>query len=219
MKKNQHTQNPRRDPLAGPGSARSAPAPDPEAGIRDAKKALRAQIRKTVSGLSAAYREKADRGIFEHVVSLPEYQQACTIFCFVSMPDEADTRKIIDDALSKGKRVCVPRCEGKGIMNAYEIRSPERDLRPGKWSIPEPVADAPRVEPGAFDLALVPCCAASRDGRRLGFGGGFYDRYLLKTGAVRAVLCREQVLRDDIPTDSHDLTMDIVISERGVTRV
>ena len=192
---------------------------DTAAAVRTAKKALRAQVRKTVSGLSAEYCKEADHEIFHHVTNLPEYRNARAIFCFVSMPYEADTRKIIRDALSKGKRVGVPRCEGKGIMNAYEIHSPERDLRPGKWSIPEPAADAPLMDPADFSLVLVPCCTAARDGRRLGFGGGFYDRYLFKTNAVRAVLCRERVMCDDIPINSHDLTMDIVISERGVIRI
>ena len=83
----------------------------------------------------------------------------------------------------------------------------------------QPAADAPLMDPADFSLVLVPCCTAARDGRRLGFGGGFYDRYLLKTNAVRAVLCRERVMCDDIPINSHDLTMDIVISERGVIRI
>ena len=204
MKKHLHSQNLRGDTAAA---------------VSAAKKALRAEVRKTVSGLSAEYCKEADREIFQQVISLPEYRNADAIFCFVSMPYEADTRKIISDALSKGKRIGVPRCEGKGIMNAYEIRLPERDLSPGIWDIPEPAADAPLMDPASFSLVLVPCCTTARDGRRLGFGGGFYDRYLLKTNAVRAVLCREQVMRDDIPTNSHDLSMDIVISERGVTRI
>ena len=65
---------------------------------------------------------------------------------------------------------------------------------------------------------IVPCCAAAPDGRRLGFGGGFYDRFLLRTDAFRALICYGRLLREDIPTGEYDLRMDAVISEQGVLR-
>ena len=67
--------------------------------------------------------------------------------------------------------------------------------------------------------SIWPLCHACHDGRRLGYGGGYYDRYLGRTRAVKAVICRERIMRADIPVEPHDQMMDMVISEKGVRRL
>ena len=74
------------------------------------------------------------------------------------------------------------------------------------------------LAPEELDLILLPCVSASRSGERLGYGGGFYDRYLPKTKAFRALLIRERLLSDDIPREAHDQPVDAVITEAGVFR-
>ena len=107
------------------------------------------------------------------------------------------------------------KCMEKGIMNVYEIHSLQ-ELHPGAYGILEPKEDPERlIQPGAIDFALIPCISCDRSGRRLGHGGGYYDRYLEKTHCVKAVLCREELLVDEIPVEEHDLRMDLVISEKG----
>lgn len=92
-------------------------------------------------------------------------------------------------------------------------------MEAGKYGILEPGAHASVIQPEEINLAIVPCMSCSHDGRRLGYGGGYYDRYLGRTQAVKAVICRERIMRADIPVEPHDQMMDMVISEKGVRRL
>lgn len=183
--------------------------------ITELKIQLRAEMKAFVAGLPEGYCKAADAEILRRVVTLPEYQQADTIFCFVGTSSEIDTVPILMDAWKKGKQVCVPRCVGKGIMNAYRIDGLD-ELEEGSYGILEPSAAAEIVLPEEIGLALVPCLSCSSDGRRLGYGGGYYDRYLGKVAAPKAVLCRSRVMREEIPVDGYDLRMGIVVCEDGV---
>ena len=169
----------------------------------DRKRALRREIKAAVAALDKGYTKEADLQIFRHVAGLPEYEQAGTLFCFVGTSSEIDTAPILEDALRRGKRVGVPRCISRGIMEVREIRS-FRDLEAGKYGIMEPGAHAPVIQAEEINLAIVPCMSCSHDGRRLGYGGGYYDRYLGRTRAVKAVICRERIMRADIPVEPHD---------------
>ncbi|MCI9166423.1 MAG: 5-formyltetrahydrofolate cyclo-ligase, partial [Oscillospiraceae bacterium] len=91
------------------------------------------------------------------------------------------------------------------------------DLVSGRYGILAPRLDCPRLEPEAIDLAVVPCCAAGNDGRRLGYGGGYYDRYLPRTRCPALVLCRGQLVREGLPVEAHDVPMDYLATEKGLT--
>ena len=184
----------------------------------DRKKALRRETKEAVAALDEGYTKEADLQIFRHVTGLTEYEQAETLFCFVGTSGEINTAPILEEALRQGKRVGVPKCTARGIMEVREIRS-LRDLEAGKYGILEPGAHAPVIQPEEINLAIVPCMSCSHDGRRLGYGGGYYDRYLGRTRAVKAVICRERIMRADIPVEPHDQMMDMVISEKGVRRL
>ena len=184
----------------------------------DQKKALRHEIKEAVAALDEGYTREADTRIFRYVTGLPEFEQAGTLFCFVGTSGEIDTAPILEEALRLGKRVGVPRCISRGVMEVGEIRSLQ-DLEPGKYGILEPGVHAPVIQPEEISLAIVPCMSCSHDGRRLGYGGGYYDRYLDRTRAAKAVICRERVMRHDIPVEPHDQIMDMVISEDGVRRL
>lgn len=185
--------------------------------LEEQKKALRGETRAAVNSLEKQYTEKADCDIFGLLTGLSEYRDASTVFCFVGTSEEINTVPILEDALHSGKRVGVPKCVVRGIMEVREIKS-MGDLAAGAYGILEPGDQCPVIDPKEIDLAVVPCMTCSSDGRRLGYGGGFYDRYLERTGAVKAVICRERIMRENIPVDSHDKVMDIVISEKGIRR-
>lgn len=179
------------------------------------KKELRRKIKEKLSFTTEKYRKEADRKITESVLELNEYKSADCVFCYVSTEKEMDTFSILQDILQSGKHLGVPKCTGKGIMNVYEIRSLQ-ELYPGAYGILEPKEDPERlIQPEAIDFAFIPCISCDRSGRRLGHGGGYYDRYLEKTHCAKAALCREELLVDEIPVEEHDLRMDFVISEKG----
>lgn len=182
------------------------------------KKDLRRQMLDRRDKLEREYCIRADQMIFHRLTKEPVYEAAGVIFVYVSTEKETDTRKILADAFGKGKTVAVPRCVGRGIMRAYEIRGP-KDLRKGLFQILEPGDNCREVKPEEIDLAVVPCVSCSPDGARLGYGGGYYDRYLSGLRAVRAAVCREKLICDSIPTEPYDCFMDLVITEKRISRV
>ena len=91
------------------------------------------------------------------------------------------------------------------------------DLVSGKFGILAPKLQCPLVPPEEIDLALVPCCTGNAGGQRLGYGGGYYDRFLPRTGCPALLLCRGQMVREDLPMDGHDVVMDYLVTEKGIT--
>ncbi len=180
------------------------------------KQELRAAVAAEVKALDSDYCAHADCAICAAVRNSELYQNAKTIFCYVGTDREIDTRALLAAALADGKRLALPLCVGKGIMEAREIRSLD-DLVSGKFGIPAPGEACPLVMPEDFDLVIVPCSTGNCKGQRLGYGGGFYDRYLAKTNCPRMLLCREKLVKGDIPVEEHDLLMDYITTETGVT--
>ena len=186
---------------------------------KEAKKELRARVRAQVEALEPDYIQASNQAIAQNVLSLPEYRGASTVFCFVSAGREVETRPILLDALRSGKRVGVPLCTGKGIMEIREITS-LGCLVPGKYfGILEPPAFSTVIEPDEVQFAVLPCASCDWQGRRLGFGGGYYDRYLERACFPSAVVCRERVMCAEIPTEEHDIPMRIIVTETGVHRL
>ena len=169
-----------------------------------------AEIRKI---LTPEYEKTASESIEAALLQTREYIAAKTVFIYVSMPGEPETRGVIENALERGKTVLVPKCVGEN-MTAVEIRSLD-DLRPGAYGIPEP-ADG-EAWSGETDLAVVPCAAASRDLNRLGHGRGYYDRFLAGREIFKLCLCFDKLLCD-VPAETHDIKMDMVITETAKMR-
>lgn len=182
------------------------------------KKQLRKILKEQRNSLDRESCASSDNAIFTNIRTWDIYQKAYTVFCFVGTEDEINTKPIIEDILKKGKRAGVPKCISKGIMEVYEIHSMD-DLAPGKYGILEPVDTCEKISPKEIDLALIPCLSCSRDGRRLGYGGGYYDRYLNQVKGTLAVLCRRVLMCDEIPTEDHDKNMDFVICEEGILNI
>lgn len=180
--------------------------------MKEEKKRLRNKVMERISKLTKEYKIEADRKIYEKIINLKEYKEANTIFCFVNTEDEINTRVIIEDALKSGKRVGVPKCIGKGIMEVYEIKG-ESSLQDGKYGILEPKIGCLLIKPEEIDFAIIPCVSCNREGYRLGYGGGFYDRYLANTKFHTAVICREKILCDHIPNNETDIKIDKVITD------
>lgn len=106
-------------------------------------------------------------------------------------------------------------------MDAYEIQNLEQ-LKIGSYGILEPGEECDIIlDPTEIQFAIIPCISCNRKGERLGHGGGYYDRYLEKMpeDCEKAILCRESLMCDEIPTEEHDERMDLVISENGIIRI
>lgn len=179
--------------------------------IQNIKTALRNSMLTKRAAMGSDARRKANSVILDNVISLPEYQRAETLFCYVSVSDEPDTHALLEDAWKQGKRVCVPQCASLGIMHAVTIRSMD-DLQKGKYAIPEPKEHCALTPPNEIDLTIVPCVCCSVGGYRLGYGGGFYDRWLAAHDNPAAVLCYEEMLVSAVPRESHDQRVALLVS-------
>lgn len=179
------------------------------------KQRLRRVIRELEAQLSPRYRAESSRAIAAHLLAMPEYQESGTVFCFVGTSREIDTRPILVHALAAGKRLCVPLCTAPGVMESRQITDLGQ-LSPGRHGILEPPAGAPAVRVDAIDFAVIPCLTCNCLGQRLGQGGGYYDRFLTRYRGGTVLLCRERLLREEIPLDPHDYPIPWVLTERGL---
>lgn len=179
------------------------------------KRELRAQVEVQVKNLSPVYCREADAAICQGVLCSGPYQSARTVFCYVGTDREIDTMPIIRAALQEGRTVAVPLCTAPGVMEARQITG-VGDLVTGKYGILAPRAACPVLEPEEIGVAVVPCCTGNGRGERLGYGGGYYDRYLPRTRCPTLLLCRSRLLREDIPMEEHDIRMDYLATELGV---
>ena len=100
-------------------------------------------------------------------------------------------------------------------MSARRILSLD-ELKSGAYGIPEPSSGAPEIPPDGISLVIVPALSCDRNGYRLGYGGGYYDRFLARTRAVAAALCAESRLTDELPREPFDLPCNYIITERQV---
>ena len=182
---------------------------------QEEKQQLRAIVWRLEAALTPEYRKKSSRAIIRRLLSMPEYQEAQTVFCFAGTDHEIDTRPILADVLSSGKTLCVPLCTAPGVMELRQIRSFE-ELVPGAYGILEPPMTAPLTDPDDVDLAILPCLTCNHLGQRLGQGGGYYDRFLSNYRGGTVLLCREKLIREEIPLEPHDYPIPWVLTETGL---
>lgn len=176
------------------------------------KQEARRLIRAGRMKLSAQYREKADQIILDKILHMEAFRRAEVIFCYVSMKDEVNTWPVIAHALEQGKRVGVPLCIGEGKMEVREITSLDQLVK-GTYGIMEPDPSCKKIQKEEIQLGLIPCVSADREGRRLGHGAGYYDRYLKDADFAKAALCWGKLMLDQVPVDDYDICMDWIISE------
>lgn len=190
--------------------------------VSNEKNILRKKHRQFRKSLSAAEKKQLDSMLFSSVISLPEYISAETILIYVSTDIEADTRALIDNALSSGKTVAVPKCvDGSCEMEFYRISSFD-DLAVQSFSILEPITDrcAKLTDIPPHSVFIIPALSCDRHGYRLGYGRGYYDRYLAAHDVLtRICICYDMDIEDMLPHDKYDIASQIVVTENKVQRI
>lgn len=177
--------------------------------IKQDKQTLRAQARQL---RKEAFCEADNDKRTERFLNSEFYRNAEKIFIYLSVDDEADTWDIVKQALEDGKRVFVPYTLAKGRMKAVEIHNTD-DLVPDRFGIPAPRSDDGAIHPEELDLVVAPGLLFDTQGFRLGYGGGFYDRFLrsLNPKTPRVGLTGETLIRD-VPRESFDENVDVLVT-------
>lgn len=162
-------------------------------------------------------REEKSRAVGDGVLALPAYQKARQVLLYLSKGSEVDTWEVFAQAVAEGKEVYAPRClDGEGTMGFFQVTSPQELLqgRFGLWE-PDPRRCAPwRRREGA--LCLVPGIAFDRQGYRLGYGKGYYDRFLAVFSGTAAGLCFRELALERLPRGPQDRRVDVLVTEAGV---
>ena len=173
------------------------------------KKELRSQIRQQKRAMTEEAIVEASARLGELFLACPEYKAAKTIYGYLPYNQEVRTVPMLEQAMKDGKRVAVPKCYGEEMRFIYmdDLSKVEK----GYANIPEPIADDP-VADDPTALVLMPGLAFTEDGKRMGYGGGFYDKFLAaEPGHPTVALCYAFQMVDYIPTEDYDIPVDRVL--------
>ena len=187
--------------------------------IRKLKMRLREQYRAVREQMDPAEREQADCQICETVRGLWQYRASRQLLVYVSTPIEVDTHRLIVQALADGKRVAVPRCiPGTRNMEFYYIDSMD-DLEPGSFGVLEPREDAARlVKDYHHAMCIIPAFSYDYTGYRLGYGKGYYDRFLAGFEGYMIGICYSACVRRSLPHGRFDRPAQLLVTEKFIRR-
>jgi 5-formyltetrahydrofolate cyclo-ligase len=187
--------------------------------LREAKRSLRERVLAERDSLPPAFRAAASAAIGTSVAARDDFSAAKTVLLTLSFGSEWDTLPLLLTALERGKTVVLPRVDtAKRMLELCRLTEPSRDVLPGYRGIPEPLPHCALVTPDAIDWVLVPGVAFDAAGRRLGYGGGYYDRLIpaLRSDAARIAGAFELQLVERIPDAPHDAPVQAVVTENRI---
>ncbi len=166
--------------------------------------------------LSEDVRRAHSAAICRHLTELPALQAAQVIFSYMAAGSEADLADFHRWALAQGKTLAFPVSYPRGRMEAYVPEGPE-SWEKGRYGILTPTPErSRRLDPRELDAVILPCVGFDAAGRRLGHGGGYYDRYLPQClQALRVLVAFEAQRLDAVAVDTHDQRVQAVVTESG----
>lgn len=188
---------------------------------QDDKKAFRKTMLAKRDAIPYENRIEADRTRNEHIRNWDEYKNAELLLFYVSYRSEADTIQLIKETLDAGRCVAVPKVTGSEMV-FYRITDFSQ-LTEGYRGILEPDRSRTKAVTGELPkrtLLFVPGCAFDEKGGRMGYGGGFYDRFMEKyPDALRVALAYEEQLAEAVPREAHDKLVDVIVTEARMVPV
>ncbi|WP_329385293.1 5-formyltetrahydrofolate cyclo-ligase [Anaerofustis butyriciformans] len=176
------------------------------------KKDLREKIQLKLKDLHS--REEKNKLIFEELINNKDIKNSKNIMCFVSFKNEVDTHKFIKYMLKNNKNIYIPIIDSKNkIMNISKLKSFD-ELEKGFYGILEPKKEFIRItNPNILDIVITPGIVFAKDNYRIGYGGGFYDKFFAnkKLKAKKIGLCFSEQIIESIPIDKYDIPVDYII--------
>lgn len=193
--------------------------------LRATKKSIRSSMRQELESLSPRDRGEWSIRIADRLQQLPVWGKARTVLAFLSTPCEVNTKPIIDAAVTEGKRVAVPRMYGDHIR-FHQVDGVDGPWEIHRYGIREPSTETPLITEdelaSGHTLVVTPGCAFDLEGGRLGYGKGYYDRFItqcrgLPHGHVLFVaVCFQLQMIESVPMGAQDCRPDAIITENGL---
>ncbi|MDD2446281.1 MAG: 5-formyltetrahydrofolate cyclo-ligase [Tissierellia bacterium] len=184
------------------------------------KKVLRKKILEERANFSKEVNISLSKDIVMKLMNTEQYRNANTIMCFISFGSEINTHEFIKKAIKDGKRLTVPVTfhEPKEMKPSQLLSFDE--LEPGYYGILTPKKEFIRyIDPKEIDLIIVPGAAFDRQGYRVGFGGGYYDRFLADLNCMKISIAFGLQIVDKVPREGHDLPVDMIITEKETINI
>ncbi|MEW6042637.1 MAG: 5-formyltetrahydrofolate cyclo-ligase [Thermoproteota archaeon] len=176
------------------------------------KSSLRKLLLGKRDSLSADFIDIASKKIQKNLKKVQEYQAAKTVAAYYSIGSEVRTHDILQDILSNGKTLALPRVEDDHLVFCKVLRF--EDLEKGEFGIMEPKQNCPQID--EFDVILVPAIAMTKGGQRLGYGRGYYDRFLADRKSSTIALTYSRFVVKNIPSSKNDVVIQWVVTEDDV---
>ena len=190
--------------------------------INEVKKALRKETTRRRNSIDNASRLEKSQEIIQRLISLSDFSHAANIFSYVSYRSEVDTWQFLKLCLDRGKRVYVPRVLDKENMGFFQITSLDQ-LEQGGMDIWEPTAACPpycHEKTSGQNMMIIPGLAFDDQGKRLGYGGGYYDRYLHTFGpCLKIGLAFECQIVPAVPCGRTDIKVDGIVTENAYIKM
>lgn len=185
--------------------------------IKKEKDELRAKYRALRAAIDPAEKAARDAAICRAATSLASYRFAEYVLMYAPTDEEIDIMPVALDALEKGKNIAFPRCHPETRTMDYHIVSSPEDLEEGYFGIMEPSPELPVFDPSSHGaVCFVPGLVYDTAGYRLGYGKGFYDRYLTSYGGNAIGVVYSDFIVPSVPRGRFDVTVKILLTEKGV---
>ena len=185
------------------------------------KKILRNKILFIRDSLEKKMKDAMDYDIYNNLINSQIYLKAKSIFIYLSFGSEINTKKIVSKALKDKKEIYIPKIykEDK-VMKAVRLKS-FNDLKENSIGILEPIDDNDYIDKKEIDLILVPGVVFDLNGNRIGYGGGYYDRYLqdIKEISNKVVLAYDLQIVESIKPEIHDISFDYIITNTKLEKI
>lgn len=180
--------------------------------MRLTKETLRQELLSRRRGMDKCTKKKSDDSIHTKLIALLNERKPRQILCYVSTPIEVDTSRFLSKLLERNEAVYVPRC-AEGNMRFFRINALS-ELRMGAFKILEPIGSE-EFHGETDSVCVTPALSFDRDGYRLGYGGGYYDRFLKNYQGLSVGICYQSFL-GEIPKEPFDLPVDLLITDEEV---
>ena len=176
------------------------------------KKDFRKKYREIRKNIDHKIRQKENQEIYSEFLELNEYKNSKSVFVYVSCGDEVETLSLIERMIADGKRVSVPLCHKESHHMSAVLIDSLSCLKKGAYGILEPDANGRAIKKDEIDIIVVPGLCFSEDGYRIGYGGGYYDRFLDGYNGLSVGFAFSECIAEKVPTEETDKKVDIVIT-------
>ena len=188
--------------------------------IRKHKIEIRKQHLERRAKISLDVREVRDKKICNHILSSAVYRYSDVLLLYYPVKGEVNVLPLMEAALAAGKRVAFPRCCEQDRSMKFHYVSSEADFEKGAYGLREPFASLPAFDPSTEGdlnvLCVVPAVVYDRKGYRIGYGGGYYDRFFGVFKPASIGVAYEEFIVKSVPHGKYDISVDVVASERGI---